>query len=236
MKITKQIIVSAICLAIVLLIEQFTSFDVKLQNMFFNFTDCAWLVSRQHNYILHFFLYSGIKILLIVVSSAVLITFLASFEAAKLRQYRYAFIVFLASMALVPLVLAGAKKYTNVYCPGQLSIYCGSKPYAKLFESYPKDFDRKANNKGRCFPAGHASGGFALMALFFCFKKRRNKILGLMTGVSLGWAMGLYQMFRGEHFLSHTLASMFGAWILILLVVAATDRLRHRYPRFFAAR
>jgi membrane-associated PAP2 superfamily phosphatase len=122
-------------------------------------------------------------------------------------------------MAFVPLILAGAKKYTNVYCPAQLSYYCGNKPYVKILSSYPADFDRGANAKGRCFPAGHASGGFALMALFFCFKRKKYRLAGLGAGLCAGWAMGLYQILRGEHFLSHTLVTMLGAWLIILCLV-----------------
>ncbi len=232
MKISKQIIITFILLVATLLAEQYTSLDITVQNLIFNFANCSWPLSRQDNYILHFFLYSGVKIALIAASVIVLFAFFASYGRAKLRPYRYSFVIFLSAMALVPLVLAGAKKYTNVYCPAQLVMYCGNKPYAKLFESYPKDFDRQANNKGRCFPAGHASGGFALMVLFFCFKKRRNKLSGLALGLGLGWAMGLYQMLRGEHFLSHTFTSMFGAWLLILLIVWTFNKVKKKYPRF----
>lgn len=232
MKIYKQFIITFILFSATLLVEQYTSLDTTVQNLFFNFANCSWLINRQDNYILHFFLYSGVKVAIIAASVIVLLAFLASYGRAKLRPYRYSFVVFLAAMAIVPLVLAGAKKYTNVYCPAQLVTYCGNKPYAKLFESYPQDFDRQANSRGRCFPAGHASGGFALMVLFFCFKKRKNKLLGLSLGLGLGWAMGLYQMLRGEHFLSHTLTSMFGAWLLILLIVWTMDRIKKKYPRF----
>lgn len=233
MKISKQLVITFIFLVATLLIEQYTNVDITVQNLFFNSATASWLINRQDNYILHFLFYSGVKIALIAAASAVFIALIASFFRPKLRAARYGFVIFLAAMALVPIVLAGAKKYTNVYCPAQLTIYGGGKPYAKLFESYPKDFDRKANNKGRCFPAGHASGGFALMILFFCFKKRRDKLLGLTLGLSLGWAMGIYQMLRGEHFISHTFTSMFGAWLLILILSVVMDRIKLKYHTFF---
>ncbi len=233
MKISKQLVITFIFLVATLLIEQYTDVDITVQNLFFNSATASWLINRQDNYILHFFFYSGVKIALIVASAGVFIAMFASFFRPKLRAARYSFVIFLAAMAVVPLVLAGAKKYTNVYCPAQLTIYGGGKPYAKLFESYPKDFDRTANSKGRCFPAGHASGGFALMILFFCFKQRKNKLLGLTLGLGLGWAMGIYQMLRGEHFISHTFTSMFGAWLLVLLVVLLADKARRKYPAFF---
>lgn len=36
--------------------------------------------------------------------------------------------------------------------------------------------------------------------------------------------MGLYQMMRGEHFLSHTVVSMLLAWQMNLLLVLLVDR------------
>ncbi len=44
---------------------------------------------------------------------------------------------------------------------------------------------------------------------------------GLCAGLGAGGIMGLYQMLRGEHFLSDTLFTMIGAWIVIVLLAAA---------------
>ena len=40
----------------------------------------------------------------------------------------------------------------------------------------------------------------------------------LAGAIVLGWVMGGYQMLNGRHFLSHTLAMMRIAWIIILIV------------------
>lgn len=49
-----------------------------------------------------------------------------------------------------------------------------------------------------------------------------------------GWGMGLYQMWRGEHFLSHTLCTLFAAWLMCLLLAAFMERMQKKYPAFFA--
>ena len=59
------------------------------------------------------------------------------------------------------------------------------------------------------------------MMLFFCFRSRRDRWAGLGAGLIAGWGMGFYQMLRGQHFLSHTLFTMIGAWMIILLVTWA---------------
>lgn len=234
MALKKQIAATALLLTAALALEQFTQSDVRLQNMFFDFANCSWLINKNLNPLLHLLFYTGIKAMIIALSLLVLGIFMTSFKTDRLKPWRKACVLFLLAAALVPLSLAGAKKYTNVYCPAQLNLYCGDKPYVKVFSKYPPDFDKTAHNRGRCFPAGHASGGFALMVLFFCFKKKKAKLLGLAIGLIAGWSMGLYQMFRGEHFLSHTFTTMFGAWLIILLLDAFTRKLARAYPGFFA--
>ncbi|MBD3841537.1 MAG: phosphatase PAP2 family protein [Campylobacterales bacterium] len=69
-----------------------------------------------------------------------------------------------------------------------------------------------------CWPAGHASGGFALLSLFFLFRSQKNKIKAITLALVLGWSMGIYKMMIGDHFLSHTIITMLLAWIIVNLV------------------
>ncbi|MDR2512737.1 MAG: phosphatase PAP2 family protein, partial [Puniceicoccales bacterium] len=71
------------------------------------------------------------------------------------------------------------------------------------------------------FPAAHASGGFALMALAMLARNRRNQILLVTLGITLGWAMGFYQMLRGAHYLSHTLVT----WCIAALIITLLAKL-----------
>lgn len=74
----------------------------------------------------------------------------------------------------------------------------------------------------RCYHAGHASGGFALISLVFLFKSKRNKVIAAVSALAIGWSMGLYKMLIGDHFLSHTIVTMLLAWLTILIVVKCT--------------
>lgn len=125
-------------------------------------------------------------------------------------------LILLLSIVFVPLVVAGAKYFTNVYCPYQLNIYNGLYPFVRIIDNYPESFVQP--KPGRCFPAGHATTGFAFMALYFVFDSRRGKILGLLAGILLGLAAGFYQMLRGQHFLSHTLFSMIASFAVIITI------------------
>ena len=101
-------------------------------------------------------------------------------------------------------------------CPKNEIHYGGKYIKTKIWESYPKNL--QPIQKKRCWPAGHASGGFALLSLFFLFKTRRSKFIALVASISIGWCMGIYKMLIGDYFLSHTIITMILAWITILMI------------------
>ena len=110
--------------------------------------------------------------------------------------------------------ISGLKKSTNTPCPKNVIHYDGKIPKTAIWESYEEPY--KSMEHIACWPAGHASGGFVLMSLFFLFKKKRNKLIGVTVGLGLGWSMGIYKMIIGDHFLSHTIITMLISWMCIL--------------------
>ena len=133
-----------------------------------------------------------------------------------MMEYKKGLIVVLISAFIVPLSIGSLKAVSNMPCPKNIEIFGGEYPNIKLFESYPSDFIQE--NKVKCWPAGHASGGFTLLSLFFLLKKKSNKILVVSFSFILAWSMGLYKMLIGDHFLSHTIITMIIAWLEILLI------------------
>jgi membrane-associated PAP2 superfamily phosphatase len=103
----------------------------------------------------------------------------------------------LAYLALVPILVGGLKAITGQACPDAFSSFGGSLPDSLLYW------------KGaRCFPAGHASAGFALLgpaALVGSTSGGR-----VLRAVVLLWGLtiGVYQMAKGAHFLSDTIATL----------------------------
>ena len=213
-------------LLLIILAEQFTDLDYWVQDWIFQ--SGSWPINETMHDKLSPVFYSGIKVAIGIFAGICLILFITSFIKSnlKLKLYRSGLAIVFLSVIFVPLVVAGSKDWTHVYCPVDTIRYGGNMPNIKLLESYPEDFNPK--DKGGCFPAGHATGGFALMSLFFLFTDKRNKFLGLFAGIFLGWVMGGYQMLRGEHFLSHTLTTMVAAWIIILLAGFAVNECASR--------
>ena len=217
-KIDRQLLTTSALLLAALALFELTNIDIWLEDHLYLGAH-RWLMDAK-NPLWRFLLYDGIKAALILLGVTLLIGYAVSFRSARVRPFRGRCRLLLLALAFVPLIIAGLKDYTNVYCPYQLERYGGDKPYVKVFEAYPKDFHQ--TDKGRGFPAGHASGGFSLMALYFVLRQKRHKLLGLLFGLGIGWAMGMYQMAKGAHFLSHTVVTMLGAWLIILVLYRLT--------------
>ena len=105
---------------------------------------------------------------------------------------------------------------TNIPRPKDLALFGGNYPHVTLFRGYPHEFLQL--DRIRCYPAGHASGGSALMALGLLEKPRRAQTTIASTACVLGWLMGFYKMGIGDRFLRHTAVTMLIAMIVISLV------------------
>lgn len=220
MPIRRQIALSFLILLGILAVFDLSTLDVWLQNHFYDAAAAQkppmerWVIFKDDR-VLDFWFHKSIRRLVTAFGIMAFLTALAGFWLERLAPYRRRLLFLSISMAMVSVLVGGAKYFTNTYCPNQTVLYGGDKPYVKVLQHYPDRFE--APKKGRCFPAGHATAGFGLMALYFVFTQRRTRIAGLIFGLSLGWGLGIFQMLRGEHFLSHTLVSMVASWLVILI-------------------
>jgi membrane-associated PAP2 superfamily phosphatase len=216
----KHLIISILLLIFVIGFFQFTNSDIMVQNYFYNFETKSWLIDKDEP-ILKFFLYDGLKKGLIIFGVFILILLIFFRKKEFVKEYKKGLIILLLSSIFVPTIVGSLKAITNTPCPCNIEHFGGEYPDIKVFDKYPEDFIQKS--KAKCWPAGHASGGFALMALFFFFKNPRNQFFGLIGAITLGWSMGTYKMLLGDHFLSHTIITMILAWIIILTIVKLTQ-------------
>lgn len=216
----KHLIISILLLIFVIGFFQFTNSDIMVQNYFYNFETKSWLIDKDEP-ILKLFLYDGLKQGLIIFGVFILILLIFFRKKEFVKEYKKGLIILLLSSIFVPTIVGSLKAITNTPCPCNIEHFGGEYPDIKVFDKYPEDFIQKS--KAKCWPAGHASGGFALMALFFFFKNPRNQFFGLIGAITLGWSMGTYKMLLGDHFLSHTIITMILAWIIILTIVKLTQ-------------
>lgn len=115
----------------------------------------------------------------------------------------------LTAVILIPLVISILKKLSSQHCPWDYIRYGGFLLIEQLSTAPP----------GKCFPAGHASTGFAWMGLgLFWMPGNKKRLMLFAIGIFFGLILGIGQQFRGAHFLSHTLWSMWIACFLCYLV------------------
>lgn len=220
----RQILLSLGGLLFCLAAFEATNADLLFQSLFFDAADQHWIWSRTEP-VSRFLLYDGIKILLIAFALSLGACLLLARYSALLRKYSRGMRIVLLSMILVPACIGAGKIVTNVPCPRDIASFGGEVAHTGLVRtlfSSPHPASRY-----RCFPAGHASGGFALLSLFFLFQSARNRKRALYVGLCIGWTMGLYKIAIGDHFLSHTLVTMIIAWLITNLLVVADGRICH---------
>jgi len=204
-----------IALAASTAVFEFTELDLWLQDHFFDFSERRWIVDGNEP-IGRLIFYNGPKIAVFAIAAALLaFAFGPQHWRDALRFDRRALFVALLTLATVPALAGLGKNLTNTFCPSEIHRYGGDVPYVKLCSPYPED-DRP-QRRGHCFPAGHASGGFALLGLGWLRSSRRWQNGALALGLGLGWWMGGYQMLKGAHYLSHTVTTMLIAALIALL-------------------
>ncbi len=212
----KWLIITSIILFASMFLFEMTNIDLMIQKYFYDSNLNEWIINRN-NAVLKFIFYDGIKIGLIIFAAAILISLIIFRKKQFIQDYKRGLLIVVISAVAVPSVIGGLKMVTNTPCPKNIVDFNGCYPYVKVFDSYPSDFYQK--EKIECFPAGHASGGFALLSLFFVFKSSKNRKLALLSSMTVGWSMGIYKMLIGDHFFSHTFITMILAWLTILIAV-----------------
>ena len=125
------------------------------------------------------------------------------------RQFLWVFIAMLVSTSAISIF----KHMSDHACPWDLLLYGGNKALIPLFGALPA-----GATPGHCFPGGHASGGFALIAFYFAFRDSVPKLAtaGLVVAIVFGSVMGWAQMMRGAHFMSHNLWTAWIVWMIVL--------------------
>lgn len=117
------------------------------------------------------------------------------------------------AMALGTTTVSILKSRSPHSCPWEIQGFGGTATHFPTFGLVPLNA-----GPGHCFPGGHASAGFALMALYFYWQDShpQRARLALWGGIAAGMITGMGQVVRGAHFLSHNLWS---GWVVALVCV-----------------
>lgn len=119
----------------------------------------------------------------------------------------------LLSIGIVSLL----KKLVPMDCPWDLQLFGGIQPLISLWQDRPAGMPNT-----QCFPAGHASSGYAWLALYFYFLYTRPWLrkVGLAFGIVAGASLGLVQQLRGAHFFSHDIVTALVCYVVPAFIFA----------------
>ncbi len=124
-------------------------------------------------------------------------------------------------------VISLLKSGSATSCPWDLREFGGLAHYVSHWHWSEQD-----GGSGRCFPAGHASSGFAFIGGWFVFSA--SPVIArrwLWGSLAAGLLFGLAQQVRGAHFMSHTLWTGWICWVTAWAVDAAWPAFEARLKR-----
>lgn len=188
-----------------------TAVDFALARLFY--VPGVGFIGRR-SYWLEDILHDRAKQAVILLSVLFVAGFLASLFFPKLREWRRSLGCVVLSMALTTSIVTPLKMVTAVHCPWSLSEFGGSETYTPLLSARAETL-----KPGLCWPGGHASTGFSLLALFFFLRDRypHGARIALGFALGLGTVFSLGRMMQGAHFLSHNIWTLFFDWVICVL-------------------
>lgn len=185
--------------------------DRWLADMVFQLEGGRWAL-REH-WATSGVIHRGGKWASVLAGLAVLGLYLQALRDRRWAPLRQPLLYLLLAAALGSTTVSLLKSVTHVDCPWALVGYGGTRTPTGLFAARVAGAPR-----GVCYPAGHASAGYAWVSLYFAalLWRPRWRWWGLGIGLGAGALFGIGQQLRGAHFLSHDIAALAVCWLVAL--------------------
>ncbi len=205
------------------LLLDLTGLDLVIAKFWFELEGGHWLL--KDNFWTSTVLHNGARTL----NQLLMLALLLGFIGQKVRARWFApasattqFHTKMLGLLLISLLLSIAivsvlKKLIPMDCPWDLQLFGGIQPLVTLWQDRPDAMPRT-----QCFPAGHASSGYAWIALYFYFLYTRPWLrkVGMAIGILAGFSLGLVQQARGAHFFSHDIVTATICYVVSAFIFA----------------
>lgn len=108
-------------------------------------------------------------------------------------------------------LIALLKSGNHTSCPWDLAQFGGVASHISHWAGWAQT----DGGGGHCFPAGHASTGFAFIGGYFALRHDKPQLAKawLLVSIASGLVLGGVQQLRGAHFMSHTLWTGWICWL-----------------------
>jgi len=185
-----------------------TSVDVdrSLADYFYSIQGGEW--AWENSWLAETFFHKGGRFASVLLVLAVLVLSIVAQLNQLLMPHKKPLLYLLLATAGGSLLVSVFKSLLAVSCPWEFERYGGHLLYTGVVEQI---FLR--NGEG-CFPAGHASAGYAWVSAYFfgVYYQSKWRWLGLVIPLLAGMVLGLVQQIRGAHFISHDVWSLAVCW------------------------
>lgn len=186
----------------------------------------------RHNFWLETIVHDGGRMLVKRLWFLNLLLLIFSFFVKSLRRHRWAFIYIAVATLITTGVISALKHLTTLPCPQSLLKYGGHNRWVTIWQMFSSKLPA-----GNCFPAGHASGGYAWLCLAFVFPYLSKSFYWmLLPGTFLGLTFGIAQQFRGAHFLSHDLLTIALSWLSSAIIFYCARCSLNLWPKLLKRR
>ncbi len=129
----------------------------------------------------------------------------------------------LAGTLVAVMAVQWLKRSSDTSCPWNLQMFGGAASYVSHWAWRMSD-----GGPGRCFPAGHASVAFGFLPAWAALQSHFRRPVWMLAAVVLaGLVLGLVQVARGAHFVSHVLWSGWVCAAVALLISALRKKNNH---------
>jgi membrane-associated PAP2 superfamily phosphatase len=198
--------VAAALVFIVTLLAMVTDFDLAISDALYS-PHNSWPVSHAYG-ALRFFLYDGpiwlLGLLAIGLAAAAAFPRLLGQSGLSRRECLFA----LTCLVATPVLVGTLKDLSGVACAYDLARYGGT--LSDELGRYPFMHP----GAGRCWPAAHPSGAFALLCLGALHRPRHVRRSLWLLALGAGLVLGAYQVARGAHFVSHVIITALVAQVV----------------------
>jgi membrane-associated PAP2 superfamily phosphatase len=194
---------------LILLAWDVSGLDLWISTKFAGIQGFAW----QHAWLTEAVLHRGGKLLYYVIFAMLAVNcyrpFFPTLQLPRKTQLWW-FLTMLTCIAAISIL----KYYSLSSCPWDLEIFGGSAQHLSHWAIFSAD-----GGPGRCFPSGHVSGAFSLLAISFALRpiSIRAARWALVMVLSVGAILGAGQVARGAHFVSHVFYSGLICWVICLI-------------------
>ncbi len=204
---------------VVLGVFEATNLDRRIEDLFYD--PVAGQFPHRVRWLFETVIHDFGRLSVIALGVTLFAAFLLSWRYASLLPWRRALLYAVLCLAICPVAVAQIKQHTVISCPRKLEIYGGRAPYIRLFDPVPDGVE-----PGHCWPGGHSSGGFAMMSLYFVFRRARPRLAKVLLagGFLYGFTLGFGRVVMGSHFVSHNLWAAAICWTISLGLYALMRR------------